>query len=232
MKLSISIAGTGTRALPAVVCIALVAGACAPTIQTGKVKPSGFLGDYSQLRKGDRGEAQLVYINPNAKWASYTKVLIEPVTVWRSADATPSKAETASRQQLANYLHATLAKQLEDGFTVVAKPGPGVLRIRVAITEARGATVALDTISTFLVYGRVASEVGHVLTGGYAFVGKAALEAEILDSTTGQRLAAAVDERSGRKSAAGVFSKWSDVTEAYDYWAKRLNDRLVQERGK
>jgi hypothetical protein len=48
---------------------------CAQTKQARKVETSGFLGDYSMLAEGKEGEALLIYLNPNAKWASYDKVL-------------------------------------------------------------------------------------------------------------------------------------------------------------
>ena len=56
---------------------------------------SGFLDDYSTLREGGPGEVALVYRNPQADWKSYDKVLLEPVTLWRSGrqslDAVPEE---------------------------------------------------------------------------------------------------------------------------------------------
>lgn len=51
----------------------------------------------------------------------------------------------------------------------------------------------------------------------------------LLYSLTGARLLAAVDRRSGEKSLA-TAGKWDDVKAAMDYWAVRLDQRLVQER--
>jgi hypothetical protein len=51
----------------------------------------------------------------------------------------------------------------------------------------------------------------------------------MLDSVTGERLAAAVDKRQGGK---GVFrGKWEDTKEAFDFWAKRFRQRLDEARG-
>jgi len=44
--------------------VALGAIGCPATYQARSVKPSGFLGDYSQLRPGKEGEALLVYVRP------------------------------------------------------------------------------------------------------------------------------------------------------------------------
>src|SRR5690242_3684023 len=48
------------------------------------VDNSGFLDDYSVLQPGREGGFALVYRNPKAQWTSYDKVLLEPVTLWRS----------------------------------------------------------------------------------------------------------------------------------------------------
>ena len=63
-----------------------------------------------------------------------------------------------------------------------------------------------------------------------SFVGKAGVEAEILDSTTGTRLAAAIDRRVGARSLKPEKNAWSDVERAFRYWADRLRDRLAELR--
>jgi hypothetical protein len=62
--------------------LALVA--CETTRQTRSAKAAGFLGDYSQLRKGEGKEAQLVYLNAAAPWAQYRAIMIDSVTLWHS----------------------------------------------------------------------------------------------------------------------------------------------------
>lgn len=56
------------------------------------------------------------------------------------------------------------------------------------------------------------------------------MEMEVLDSMTNERLAAAVDTRSGGKLAG--WSKWGAVKEAFEFWAKRLKKRLDEIHGK
>ena len=55
---------------------------CPTTRQTRSVEKSGFLGDYSQLREGGMGEAQLVYIKSGVPWSRYTKALRGGVSKW------------------------------------------------------------------------------------------------------------------------------------------------------
>ncbi|TMB44267.1 MAG: DUF3313 domain-containing protein [Deltaproteobacteria bacterium] len=67
---------------------------CPTTRQTRSVEKSGFLGDYSQLREGGMGEAQLVYIKSGVPWARYSKMEIDPVTIWTSGDSDVASGPT------------------------------------------------------------------------------------------------------------------------------------------
>jgi Protein of unknown function (DUF3313) len=64
------------------VAVVLILAACGSSRPVRDVQPQGFLGDYSQLTRGAAGEAGLRYINADADWASYDKVIVEPVQVW------------------------------------------------------------------------------------------------------------------------------------------------------
>src|SRR6266566_6625967 len=75
--------------------ILLVVAGCVSPRSPARPEVSGFLDDYSLLRPGAAGEVALVYRNPHADWTSYDKVLLEPVTLWRSGrkslDAVPEE---------------------------------------------------------------------------------------------------------------------------------------------
>ena len=109
------------------------------------------------------------------------------------------------------------------------QPGPGVLTVRVALTDATTATPALRTISVVIPQARLLNAVDNMATGSYAFVGTAQSEGEILDGGTGQVLAAAVDRRSGGMSIknADVW-EWGDAENAMDFWAQRLATKLQE----
>jgi hypothetical protein len=204
--------------------------ACALTSQTRTVEKSGFLGDYSQLREGGQGEAQLVYVKPGVTWARYDKVVIDPVTVWTSGDSTVAQVSEADRQLLADYLDASLRNSLRQDYTLVDRPEPNALRVRVAITDAKAAHVVLNTVSKVVPQLRVLTTVGGLATDTQVLVGRAGVEAEVLDGVTGERLGAAVDRRAGTKALRGGVSTWSDVQNAFDYWSDRLRTRLAELR--
>jgi hypothetical protein len=209
--------------------MSLALAACATTRQTRDVKPSGFLGDYSQLREGEGKEAQLIYINPEADWAKYNAVIIDSVTFWKTSEE--SKISEEDAQRLTDYLYAQLQAQLSKDYQIVEKPGPGVMRLRVAITEAKGAIVVGNAVTTIIPPLRLLAVAGGVAADTSAFVGEAAVEADIRDSLTEERLAAAVDERAGGKTIRGGLKKWSHVDRAFEYWAERLRERLAEFRG-
>ena len=210
----------------------LTLSACALTRQSRGVDTSGFLGSYAGLREGGSGEAQLVYINSRTNFASYDKVLVEPVTIWAGADSDVAKLPEEDRQLLVDYLDESLRNSLSQDYAIVDRPGPGVMRVRVAITEAKGSKVALDTVSTVVPQLRVLTTVGGLATDVQTFVGRAGVEAELQDSLTEERLAAAVDRRAGNKALRGVTSKWSDVQAAFDHWSERLRTRLGELRAR
>jgi hypothetical protein len=59
-------------------------GACAETKQVTMEQPpptSAVLPEPALLQKGTTGEVDRVYLNPSARWASYTKVMLDPVTI-------------------------------------------------------------------------------------------------------------------------------------------------------
>jgi hypothetical protein len=214
----------------AALCVVALA-ACSVTQQDkpesgSSVPTSGFLGDYSQLRPGTKDQALLVYFNPNANWGQYNAVIIDPVTIGFAPERKVSEQDQIT---LANYYRQQLEQNLSKTFAIVNQPGPNVMRLRVALTDATTATPVLRTISVVVPQARILNGVKDLATGSYAFVGSARSEGEVLDSVTGVRLAAAVDQRSGGLSIknADVW-EWGDAENAMNYWAQRTAERLTQ----
>jgi hypothetical protein len=199
-------------------------------MQTWEAKPSGFLKDYTQLRKGREGEAQLVYAGMDVDFAAYNKVIIDPVTIWHGQNTNLSEVPKEDLQRLADSLHAKLKGGLERDYEIVDRPGPGVMRLRVAITEAMGSDVVADVISSAMPVIRVTGAIVKMGTDTHSFVGRAGIEGEIIDSLSGERLMAAVDEQVGTKTLKGSADTWNDVEEAHSYWTIRLRERLGELR--
>ena len=221
-----------TRTAMLGLCSMLLVQGCAPTQQARTVESSGFLGtDYARLREGGEGQALLVYRDSKADFASYDKVRLDPVTIWKSGKSAFDGLSATDRQKLADNLYVVLGKELAEDYKLVDQPGPGVLRIQVALTDARASSPVMDTISTVLPIGLAVSQTTALITGEPSFVGEAQVEAKVTDGATGALLAAAIDRRVGGKSVSGSINSWDDVNESFEYWAKQLRYRLCMERG-
>jgi hypothetical protein len=93
-----------------------------------------------------------------------------------------------------------------------------------------GIALGMDTLTQNAWKQRAVIE-NRLALGQTATAGRAAIEAEVLDSQTGERLAALVDGRAGRK-VTGRFDKWKkwqDVRDACDYWSGQLRAELARQ---
>jgi hypothetical protein len=191
---------------------------------------SFFGDDASKLQPGPQGGMALTYNNPNAKWSKYNKIQLMPVEFWAAAD---TKVSQSDQQMLTTYMYNKLQEDLSKSFALVNQPGPDVLTLRVALMDATTAVPGLRTVSVVVPQARILNGLQSLATGSYAFVGSAEAEGKITDSTTGELLAGAVDQRAGGlglKSAASF--QWGDAENVMDYWAQRVTTRILELQGK
>ena len=207
----------------------LIIGGCASTYQARSVKESGFLNDYSRLKEGTWSQALLVYIKPdvNEVCKNYTKVLIDPVSIWVKPESNLEKVSEEDRQMLTDYLYDSLKEALSKDYEIVDRAGLDVLRVRAALTEADGSWVVLDTITSIVPIALGLSTLKQLTFGTASFVADASIELEIEDSMTQTTLAAMVDRRAGGKGWSKKFNKWGKVEKAFDYWAEKIQKRLA-----
>ncbi|WP_255556256.1 DUF3313 domain-containing protein [Methylococcus sp. Mc7] len=216
-----------SRALLAAVAVSFLCG-CSATKQAREVERSGFLGSYSSLRKGNGDEPLLMYADPAADCRKYTKVMIDPVTLWaKPGDSWLQKLEPKDRDMLRKLGTDTVQDVMNKArFEVVTQPGPDVMRVRMALTEADKANVLLKEGAVLAPYVTAPAALYSETTGQALFTGDAAFELELLDSRTGQRLYAAADKRVGKLDVRD-FHEWDDVKEAFKSWGERGARRLV-----
>jgi hypothetical protein len=209
--------------LTATLLLLLALSACATRRARQPADMSGFLDDYSLLREGGKGEVALVYRNPDADWRAYDKVLLEPVTLWRSGRQSLDPLPEADLLRLIADLENAVRRRLGEQFTMVQEPGPGVMRIRFAITEARAADPVLDVLR-----GRggdaTAAPDGPLHAETRRFIEAAVIEGEIRDAQTNMLLAEGVEHR--RRKNPPPIDTWAEVNRALDFWAARLVARL------
>jgi len=206
--------------------------ACSTTHRVrGSVEESGFLKDYSLMKPGTGDEAKLLYIDPAVNWTLYTRVYIEPITLWHSDDPNSKlgKLDKENQQLLVNYFHTALSNSLSKDYTIVDHAGPGVLVVHAALTEAKKSRPVSDLVSSVIPMGMALSLVKRVVFGTGLGVGECQVEAELLDGQSGFMLAEAVDRRAGTKALRTKFDgSFGDVKLCMDYWSQRLAFKLEQ----
>lgn len=170
---------------------------------------SGFLSNYASLQSMNSSRSR--YISPTL--ADYHAVLLDPVEVRIEGDIlTPDE-----RTQAANYFDAACRRIVtEAGIDLADDPGPGVARVRLALTD-----VAKSTWWAKIHPGARFAGAG---TGG------AAMEGEVVDSLTGVQLAAAVQADAGNQFNLTAFSTLDDVKGAIDKWAKDAAEQFREAR--
>ncbi len=215
--------------LVAVLMATLVIDGCAATrARRGEPEGSGFLGNYSQLQKNPDYPAALVYVRPNVQWGRYSAIQLESAGLYLTENNRQLSPE--DQERLAGMLYNTLSSTLDKYFVLASGPGPNTLRLRAALTQAQGAKVAARTVTTVIPQLRTISSLGGLATDTAATVGSATAEMEMLDSVTGERVAAAVDSRAGTKAlfAKRAYEVWGDVQAAIEYWSNRLTWQLAR----
>jgi hypothetical protein len=197
--------------------------------QYRSVEQSGFLGDYSKMHDGKGNEALSVYVNPKANCNQYSKVMIDRVVLrGKPDDSALALLDPKDRKMLATLGWGTLYDAMHKGkFEIVYKPGPDVIRVKGAITEATKANVILADIMVVTPYVWEAATLWGLGTGKWPFLGELAGEIEISDSMTGKRLFVAMDKVVGTLgSNMDPFARWSDVRQGFDMWREKLGVRM------
>lgn len=196
---------------------------------------SGYLDDYSQLEKekDKKGEAVLRFVSPRLNHDNYQKVLIEPVQYFPEPNPT-DKVSSQTLDDIKKYIDEEFKKQVNERVAVVDQPGPGVIRMRVALTAVGAETENLKA------YQYVPAAL--VLTAGQAAVQgrpKQAvlyLEAEMSDSVSGERLAIAVRGGTGERlkklrQEAGPTVSLDSLKPLLDQWADAYTEFVFQNLG-
>jgi len=181
------------------------------------------------LQKGTDDQALYSYLNPKADFKSYSKVMIDPVIMSKSADLDASDAE--NYQKLVNNAFILLNDELKKDYAIVQAPEPGALRIQMAIIEASSASKVRSVTSTLLPIGLAINLVKYSATGKPSAVGDITAELKITDAATGELLAAAVDQRVGGMNIAGAWDSWRTADDALKYWAQKTAFVLCKKRG-
>lgn len=206
---------------------------CVTSRQARDVSSAGFLGTSAALlQKGTRAdEPLLVYRKAGADWASYDKIILDPVAIWSAQPSTLPGEQLADFQKLVDDFHRTLSDKLAKNYVMVNAPASGALRIEAAMVNGKQANQTLKVAKTIAPYASVADVLWTFVTGKPAFTGEVSIEYMIKDSVTGELLAAGVDRRvGGNQLGKATLTSWGDVQNILTYWSDLVVYRLCINR--
>jgi hypothetical protein len=174
-----------------------------------RMPTTGFLSDYSRLNSVS--DTMLQYVGPTSQFG-YSKFIINPVEVHFHGEAKATSMDFDKLNDLVQYMEGAMHNAILDHYQVVKQAGPGVARIRLALTDLDKSSPALNAIPQTKLIG----------TG----LGGATMEGEILDSLTGEQLAAVVQSQKGKRLSLSGLTKYGDAKAVMDDWAQRLVQKL------
>lgn len=172
-----------------------LAGACWVVGGCGPEKPKtvGFLSTYSHLRPETKFRSR--YFPLDNRLARYSRFIVDPVALYIDDETKANVSRDTKPEELAQYLHEAIVKTLEPRYPVAGvTPGPGVARLRVALTNLK--------------------------RGGPMSMGGAAIEAELVDSQSGEQLLAIREIQQEKKKPS--LDAWADTKQIMDDWARRF----------
>lgn len=166
-----------------------------PAVQGYAQTESGFLKDYSQLQVGKdpKGTERRFWVKEKVNWQSYQAMLVEPVEFHPQPEGT-KEVSLGTLNDIRSYLNSGLPKAVEPNMKIAKEPGPGVLRLRTAIT-------AVSVDKGLKPYQLI--PIGLLITaaqrgsGSATYPVKLQVEAELTDSVSGEALARSVREAKG-----------------------------------
>ena len=100
-----------------------------------KTEHSGFLKDYSGFEPGPKGGADLRYIKEGVNFKVYSKVMLDRVVFHFSDDKKKKHIKPDELSELSDAFHKAMTDALAGAYPLVDKPGPDVLRMRVAVID-------------------------------------------------------------------------------------------------
>jgi hypothetical protein len=211
--------------------IVLALGACACSSRRPLTPSdmSGFLDDYGLLHPGGPNEVRLVYRNPAADWLRYRAVMLEPVAIWRSGRKSLDPVPPDDLLRLAHDFEQAVRSRVGRRLQLVDRAGPGVLRVRLAITQAKASDPVLDVLTVPAGDEPIPAGSNPLDPETRRFLGLAVIEGEIVDAETGTLLSQGVD--GPRRSDAPPLDTWADVDRGLARWADRVCSRLEARTG-
>ena len=218
-----------SRILP-IVFMSFLLAACQTTSQTSNI-PKDF-------RDGPEGGVDLIWTEDTQlsnddlyrSLKPYDKILLDPVLLSLKDSQTSEGFNPRDLERLAKELEKEITVSLQKNYSFVTVPGPGVMRVSIALTGIETPNKVGATLSTILPVGLLFSVASKATTGEHTGVGSATMEAVLSDAQTGKVLVVGLDRYAGSKGVGAIADEFDAAREAFKWWAGRLNYSLLKSK--
>ena len=211
----------------------IVAGLAAlfSTTQAQEMIYSGFMTDYTQLKKITDGSMDYRYVAPGAedKLARYNAVMIDQPEIFIANDSPYRGVKPKQLNALAEALRAGIASGLSEDLFVVDRPGENVLYLSVAVTNLK-LKKRKKKVFNYLPVGLV---VGGIKGAATTDIAKKAdlkgvvFELEVFDSVTEERLVAIIDSLGDDEE---IPTTWEELEEFMVMYGRQMQCRFDNAR--
>jgi hypothetical protein len=159
-----------------------------------RAQESGFLGDYSDLSEvTDAAGAKVKrYVNPKFKPGAYQALMIDPIQYYPAPKPT-DQVSASTLTDISRYVDKGLREQIGAKVKLVSEPGPGVLRMKPAITAVVPRSASLKAYQYIPIAFLVTEVKGRDKEASMQ------IEVDLVDSLSGERMGAATREGVGEK---------------------------------
>lgn len=220
--------------------VCAIAAVVAPPCALADETPSGFLSDYEQLQPMPGYAADRAYLVPDsaARFAQYDAVMVDQPEVFIASDSKYKGIKPDDLKVLADSFRAAVTEELAGAYRIAEAPGPGVLYLRFATTGLQ--LKKKKNLLDFTPVGVVTNVVPGVKQVKNAIRNAAiedlskrvslvelTIEAELLDSLSGERLAALIEQVGQRKDREAGLEQEETSWEEVDATVRAYGERMA-----
>jgi hypothetical protein len=193
------------------------------SLQQAVAGDSQFIENLPQLAQDKDRPGAMIWEKPGINRAAYTRVMIEPITIFISPDSEYKGLNADELKKISDGFREAVTKALEPDIAVVNEKGAGVLYIRAALTNVKVAKKPRGLLGY--------TPIGFVVTtaaGPQISLKQAALEIETLDSASGERVGVLIDK--APRVADKEELSWDSINKTLGYYAERFKARMEAAR--
>lgn len=215
----------------AMVAAILLAGCASKSTMPNQTEYSGYLPNYSDLTQAadPDGETFLRYINPKLNPANYSAIIVDPVVFYPKADPTEQVSQ-ATLDQIRGYGTTCLRQAIASRVQVVDAPGPGVVKLQVALTGVASTAAGLKPYQ-YVPQAFIISMAVNAVAGAPQ-QSKLLVEAIGTDSVSGEVLSKVIrthtGERLKRVASNEPVVTFDSVKPIMDQWCDAVSKSVAQ----